>query len=223
MGKTQIQEYKVQNLSLKKIKLDDTNPNVVPKETMESIRKIMKKYGYLDPIIVDSNHVMVDGEHRFKIYQEFGKTEIPTIIATKCNTETERKMLRQYLNKVRGRHDKKKDAFEFKAIFDDGKLDEFTQILGTPIEDIQRQLEKEFDLTFAKQETSLPEKPAKPKSKIGDIYQLGRHRIMCGDCTNPKHIAKLLKGKKIDQLMTDPPWRRLRQKERIPKLNRQRQ
>lgn len=206
MGKVQIQEYKVANLPLSKIKLDDTNPNVVPKETMEAIRKIMKKYGYLDPVIVDKNHVMVDGEHRFKIYKEFGKTEIPTIIATKCDTVTDRKMLRQYLNKVRGKHDKKKDAFEFKAIFDEGKLDEFTAILGTPIEDIQRQLEKEFDLTFAQKETTLPEKPAKPKSKLGDIYQLGRHKIMCGDCTFKENIDKLFQTKTVDQLVTDPPY-----------------
>jgi DNA modification methylase len=205
--KTQIQEYKVVKIPLSKIKLDDTNPNVVPKETMASIRKIMKKYGYLDPVIVDKNHVMVDGEHRFKIYQEFGKTEIPTIIATKCSTTTDRKMLRQYLNKVRGKHDKKKDALEFKAIFEDGHLDEFTKILGTPIEDIQRQLEKEFDLTFGVQETDpVPERPAKPKSKLGEIYQLGRHKIMCGDCTNPKHVEKLLNGKTVDQLLTDPPY-----------------
>jgi len=207
VAKTQVQEYKVVNLPLSKIKLDDSNPNIVPKETMEAIRKIMKKYGYLDPVVIDKNHIMVDGEHRFQIYKEFGKTEIPTIIATKCNTTADRKMLRQYLNKVRGRHDKKKDVFEFKAIFDDGHLDEFTKILGTPIEDIQRQLEKEFDLRFGAQETDkIPEKPAKPKSRLGDIYQLGRHRIMCGDCTNPKHVGNLLKGKTVDQLATDPPY-----------------
>jgi len=65
----------------------------------------------------------------------------------------------------------------------------------------------EFRIEETKEETEeVPEVPAEPKSKLGDMYQLGRHKIICADCTIPANITKLLGETKIDQLVTDPPY-----------------
>ena len=61
-------------------------------------------------------------------------------------------------------------------------------------------------MIFGKEESPIPEQPKEPKSKLGDIYQLGAHRIMCGDCTNQKSISSLLVDCKVDLLLTDPPY-----------------
>ena len=55
-------------------------------------------------------------------------------------------------------------------------------------------------------EDEAPEPPAEPKSKLGQIYQLGNHRLMCGDSTNEEDVAKLMDGAKADMVFTDPPY-----------------
>jgi len=65
----------------------------------------------------------------------------------------------------------------------------------------------EFKINDSKEETDeIPEVPEIPKSKVGDVYQLGRHKIICADCTIPANITKLLGDTKINQLLTDPPY-----------------
>ena len=67
-----------------------------------------------------------------------------------------------------------------------------------------------FDLTEEEEaeiiEDEVPEPPAEPKAKLGNIYQLGRHRLMCGDSTSKADVEKLMNGVKADMLLTDPPY-----------------
>ena len=52
----------------------------------------------------------------------------------------------------------------------------------------------------------LPETPKNPVSRVGDIWTLGKHRLMCGDATNPEHVERLLDGSEPDLMVTDPQW-----------------
>lgn len=63
--------------------------------------------------------------------------------------------------------------------------------------------EEEVDVVEDDFDGELPEEP---KSKLGEIYQLGNHRLMCGDSTDPEMVAKLMDGNKADMVFTDPPW-----------------
>lgn len=100
----------------------------------------------------------------------------------------------------------KKDANEFKSIFDAGKLDEFSKLLAKPKEEFESILEKKFNIDFVKEEDPIPEIPRETKVKLGDIYQLGNHRVMCGDCTIKENVDKLLESKTVNLLLTDPPY-----------------
>ena len=113
----------------------------------------MEKYGYLSPVILNKDFTIVDGEHRVRIYQELGKQEIQAYVIDVDQIDL--KILRQLMNKLRGEHDKQKDANEFKSIFDAGKLDEFSKLLAKPKEEFESILEKKFNIDFVKEEDPI--------------------------------------------------------------------
>ena len=64
-------------------------------------------------------------------------------------------------------------------------------------------------------EVEVPEVPEEPKAKLGDIYQLGNHRLMCGDSTNKDNVEDLMNGIKADMVFTDPPYGMKKEKDRV--------
>lgn len=195
-----------QTILLSKIKFDQRNPNVLSTVKKEALSSTVNKYGFaVDPWLNDLNdgtYLVIDGEHRIKLLLEKGVKSVKAKIFKVKYVEVQ--MLRQIANKLRGEHDKTKDADEFKSIFDGKRLDEFAKLLGEPIESFQSVLEKKFDMNFEREEGDIPEKPITSKTKLGDTYQLGNHRVMCGDST--KDTEKLLDGQNPVLTFTDPPF-----------------
>lgn len=199
-----VQELEVKKIPLSLIKFDDTNPNNLSKEQMESLKLTMEKFGYLAPVILNKDFTVVDGEHRVRIYQELGKREIQAYVIDVDQIDL--KILRQLMNKLRGEHDKQKDALEFKSIFEANKLDEFSKLLATPKENFEQILTKKFNIDFVNEIDPIPEIPRETNVKLGDIYQLDAHKVMCGDCTLKENVDKLLDGQSVDSLVSDPPY-----------------
>ena len=175
-----VEEITIKKIPVKDILFDETNPNELSDEQMEALKETMEKFGYLAPVVLNKNLEVVDGEHRVRIYQELGKKNIQAYVLDIDNID--KKILRQLMNKLKGKHDKTKDADEFKAIFESGRLEEFSELLAQDVEEFQQVLEKKFDIEFERgEEDEIPEPQENTKVKLGDIYQLGRHRILCGD------------------------------------------
>src|ERR1051326_1983307 len=98
-----IKDNEVIKIPVDQIKIDETNPNEMTEEQMKALKYSMDKFGYLYPVIVDQENVLADGEHRLRIFQQIGMKEIPCI---KLNlTDTERRVLRQQMNKLHGKSD----------------------------------------------------------------------------------------------------------------------
>ncbi len=190
------------------VRFDENNPNVMSKEKHQAFDSVITKYGFAkDPWLneqQDGTYLVIDGEQGIRQMQYHNVQKFQAKIFHVTYTQV--RMLRQIANKLHGEHDKSKDAHEFKSIFDSKKLDEFAKMLGEPIESFQEILEKKFGMRFDKEETEIPEPPVEPISKLGDIYQLGNHRVMCGDATNQKSISKLLVDSKPHAVITDPPY-----------------
>ncbi len=197
-----VAELEVKKIPLELIKFDDTNPNELSNEQMESLKLTMEKFGYLAPVILNKDLTVIDGEHRVKIYQELGKKEIQAYVIDVDTIDL--KILRQLMNKLRGEHDKQKDSLEFKSIYDAGKLEEFSKLLAQPRESFEAILSRKFDIDFIKEEQEIPQINRDTDVKLGDVYQLGDHRVMCGDSTID--LDKLLGDKTVDLLLTDPPY-----------------
>lgn len=195
-------------IPISSIFFDENNPNKMTDAQVQGLEQFMERIGYAVEIWVNkegSKYRIIDGEWRVRVLQKRGiKFVWAKIFEVKYS---EIRLMRQLANKIGGTHDKHKDLEEFKAIFEDQNLDDFTKMLGVPIEDIQRELEKEFDITFGPEETEdIPELPLNPKSKSGEIYQLGNHLVLCGDCTSKDSFIRLFNGKKPQLTFTDPPY-----------------
>ena len=124
----EIKNFEIEMVDVDSIKLDPTNPNEMSKEKMEALRKIMKEKGFLQPILIDQDSTMIDGEHRYIIYKEFGMKEIPCF---RMNvTDSERRLLRQTMNKVRGEHNPRDDVDDLVKLSKEIGVLQLSQYLG---------------------------------------------------------------------------------------------
>jgi DNA modification methylase len=169
----------------------------------------MEKFGYLVPVIINENYEIGDGAHRVELYKAMGLTEIPAYIVPKINNDIERRLLRQTMNKLRGEHDIKLDADEMALIFEAGQLNNLAQLIAQQQESLENILTKHKGIMFQHEDNFDIDKALEdlvPETQLGDIWQLGQHRIICADCSDEKSISRLMEGKKADMVFTDPPY-----------------
>ncbi|HAP5483316.1 ParB N-terminal domain-containing protein [Enterococcus faecalis] len=167
-------------------------------DAITAVAKSIEKFGFKVPIVVDASNVIVNEHTRLKAAKYLGLKEVPTIIADDLTPE-QIKAFRLADNKVGeiATWDEELLNAELDELADlDFDMTEFgfdlPDIEGEEVEVIEDEFEEEL--------------PAEPISKLGDIYQLGRHRLMCGDSTNSLEVEKLMGNKKADLLITDPPY-----------------
>lgn len=166
------------------------NDNAVP-AVMESF----KQCGYLSPIVVDENMVIINGHTRLKAAKRLGWTEMEVRVVQGLTEEQKRKA-RLLDNKTS----------EY-AEWDIDKL--VDELEGLDFGDFDFGFDDFLDIgeeEEAQEDNYEVNPPEEPKSKIGEIYQLGRHRLMCGDSTLNGDIEKLMDGSRIDMIFTDPPY-----------------
>lgn len=186
-------------MKLQKIKLSEIKPyekNARKNdEAVEYVIKSIKQCEYIAPIILDENNVILAGHTRYKALKKLGYKEAECVIKEGLSEE-QKKKYRLLDNKIA----------EF-AEWDFDLLEDELSDLDFGDLDIDWGVEApEFDTEQEIIEDEVPEIPKEPKAKYGDIYQLGNHRLMCGDSTKKEDVEKLMNGEKADLLFTDPPY-----------------
>ena len=163
-------------------------------DAVDYVAESIKEFGFKVPIIIDKDNVIVAGHTRYKACEKLGINEVPCIIADDL-TEEQIKAFRLADNKVAeiATWDFEKLELELSTLEMDMELFGFETY-----EDDEPQEVAEDDY-----EVEVPEEP---KAKYGDIYQLGKHRLMCGDSTSIDDVEKLMNGVEVDLLITDPPY-----------------
>ena len=169
-----------------------------PRKNDEAVKYVMesiKEFGFKVPIIIDKNNVIVCGHTRYKASKKLKLDTVPCIIADDL-TEEQIKAFRLADNKV-----SEKAEWDFDLLDDElkGIFDFDMQEFGFDFEDDEKPAQEVV-------EDEVPDVPEEHKAKMGDIYQLGRHRLMCGDSTDKQTIAKLMNGARADMVFTDPPY-----------------
>ena len=169
-----------------------------PRKNDEAVKYVMesiKEFGFKVPIIIDKNDVIVCGHTRYKASKKLKLETVPCIIADDL-TDEQIKAFRLADNKVSEYAEWNEDLLklELEQLEEmDFDLDELN------IEDDEKPTQEVI-------EDEVPDVTEEPKAKMGDIYQLGRHRLMCGDSTSITDIEKLMDGNIADITFTSPPY-----------------
>ena len=172
-------------------------------EQVAQIAASIKEFGWTNPILVDETNSIIAGHGRLMAARKLGMDTIPTI-EIKNLTETQKKALVIADNKLalNAGWDNDLLKLELQNLQDLGfDMD----IIGFSVDELNALLEPE-QIEGLTDEDAVPEVPEEPKTKPGDIYQLGSHRLMCGDSSSINDIDKLLDGVYPNAIVTDPPY-----------------
>lgn len=197
----------IEKMKLSELHPADYNPRIELKPGMEEYEKLkqsIQEFGFVDPPIFNKRTGnLVGGHQRVSVAKDLGIGEIEVSIVD-LPIEKE-KALNIALNKISGQWDEDKLALLLNEL-DENELN-ISGFTDKEIQEVIDQYDMRLDLeTEAIDDGFEFELPEKPKAALGDIYQLGRHRLMCGDSTNKAHIELLMDGEKADLLITDPPY-----------------
>lgn len=181
------------------IKLEDIIPykNNAKKHDRTQINNVaesIKQFGMVQPLVLDKNNEIVIGHCRYEALKKLGEKEAPCVMADDL-TEEQIKKLRNLDNKL---NESEWDYDLLKFDIEDLDFSGFEVDWEIPDLDFEEKETEDDDFDI--------EIPVEPKSKLGDIYQLGNHRLMCGDSTDISTIERLMNGEKVDLYLTDPPY-----------------
>jgi DNA modification methylase len=163
----------------------------------------IKEFGFNNPILIDKDNGIIAGHGRVMAARKLGLTEVPTILLDHLN-ETQRKayILADNRIAINSTWDNEMLSLELMDIKDDVSL----AMLGFSVDELDALLNPTQLTDGLTDEDAVPEVPIEPTTKLGDIYQLGNHRLMCGDSTSIDAVDRLMDGQKADMIFTDPPY-----------------
>ena len=171
----------------------------------EKLKRSIQEFGYVEPVIWNKRTgVVVGGHQRLKVMKDLGFTEVDCVVVDL--DESKEKALNIALNKISGEWDtdlltsllKDLDGSGYDITLTGFDLAEAQELFGSgSMENVH---EDDFDTESALNETT------EPKTKTGDLWLIGQHRLLCGDSTQKDDVSRVLDGKMADIMVTDPPY-----------------
>ncbi len=186
------------SIKISELKEYEHNPRKIGNKEFEKLTSHIKEDGYHQRIIVNNDYTIIGGHQRKKALLASGYTEdsmIDVLIADRLLSEKELDRINVRDNLPFGEYDFDilSSRFDLETLIDFGMPGDM--LIGFGEENILNN--DEFDTS---------DLPTEPKSKLGDLYMLGNHRLLCGDSTNPQHVERLLDGANPILMVTDPPY-----------------
>lgn len=190
------------------IKLYTKNAKQHPKKQIDALAKVVMEVGWRQNVEVNQKGVIVAGHGRWLVWEEYkDNPKMPPIWITDDTGKV-----------IHGKHDERPLTEQQEKMWRiaDNQLNMMTSFdmeLLVPelkeLDDYMLELtgmDKDLIIEPDEKDDEVPEVPKEPKSKLGDLYELGNHRVLCGDSTKIEDVEKLMDGKKADMVFTDPPY-----------------
>lgn len=191
-----MEKLTIEYLPIGDLKAYERNAKLHPAEQIQQIKTSIQEFGFNDPVAVWNDNEIIEGHGRLIAAKELGYTEIP-VIRLDSLTDEQRKAYMLVHNKLT-----MDTGFDLELLnielgsINDIDMTEFGFEFEMFSDDSSEVVEDDYNEELTEE----------PKSKLGDIYQLGRHRLMCGDSTNAEQVKVLTNGELVDMLLTDPPY-----------------
>ncbi len=196
----------VQKIAIQKLNPANYNPRVDLQpgdKEYQKIKRSIEKFGCVEPIVVNKDMTIIGGHQRLKVLKDLGYKEIECVIVDL--DKNQEKALNIALNKITGLWDEDKleelllelKNNEFDLIDTGFDEEEINDIFSEYENDVE---EDNFDLRETLSEIE------EPISKLGDMFKLGEHILMCGDSTQKEQVMRLMNNQVADLLLTDPPY-----------------
>ncbi|MCU0660392.1 MAG: DNA modification methylase [Candidatus Pacebacteria bacterium] len=189
----------IEHVKVSELKANEYNPKVFDDRAKNQIEESIKRFGFVDPLICNSapnrKNILIGGHGRLKIAKRLKMKTVPVVYVNIPDIERE-KELNVRLHKNQGEF----DLELLGKFFDETTLSD-VGFSAEELEDIFTELDTSKDEFDTEKELK---KIRKPKSKRGDLYQLGPHRLYCGDSTDIESVKKVVGDEKIDMVYNDP-------------------
>lgn len=169
----------------------------------EKIKNSILEFGYVEPIIVNYDMTVIGGHQRLTVLKDLGYKEVQCVVVH-IEDEHKVKALNIALNKITGAWNEQLLA---DLLVDLQNVDFNTDLTGFEAPEIEQLFSKVHNQDIKEDDFDVEEELKNPPiSRKGDIWLLGRHRVICGDSTLPETYTKLMEGRKANLVLTDPPY-----------------
>ena len=194
---------KVEKWDIEKLIPYARNARTHSDEQVGQIAASIKEWGWTTPVLVDEDGGIIAGHGRTMAAKRLGMREVPVMVARGWSDAKKRAyVLADNKLALNAGWDDSMLALELKELGETGfDLD----LTGFSLDEINALTPLEFEPGLT-DEDAVPEAPEEPTTRLGDVWILGQHRLMCGDSTSIDAVEKLMDGQKVDVLFTDPPY-----------------
>ena len=184
----------IEKIEINKLKPATYNPRQISKKQYNDLKDSIEKFGLVDPIIINKDFTVIGGHQRLKVCKELKYKDIDCVVLDL--TKEEERELNIRLNKSGGEFDLDILANEF----------EIEELKDWGFKEIELGLNIDKIVEGNTEDDYIPE-VKESRVKLGDVWKLGKHRLMCGDSTKESDVNKLMNGDKADMAFTDPPYK----------------
>lgn len=187
--------WKIEKRKLKDLKPHPKNPREFTQKGMKDLENSINSIGFMQPININQDGVILSGHARTLKLKEMGETEADVYVPDRMLTpkQEEEVLVRANANTA--------GKWDWDLLANNFELEEINE-WGLEVPDMEIEAEE----LEAKEDDFDAEPPAKPLTVLGDLYEIGEHRLLCGDSTCSDTVAKLMNGELADLMITDPPY-----------------
>ena len=195
---------RIELLSIDKLIPYEKNTRIHKTFQVDQIMNSIKEFGFTNPILISKENGIIAGHGRLMAAKKLKMDSVPTICLDYLTPEQQRAYIIAD-NKIA-----ENAEWDFNLLADElqnlNSLDFDVSLLGFSDEELDNLLNTEVEEDEEEEEDLNPLVPEQPVSKLGDLWELGTHRLICGSCTDVNTYKRLMGNHKVDQVLTDPPY-----------------